>query len=287
MATINLGAIKFNWKGAYNSGTSYAVDDVVSSGGNSYVCIQAHSNQAVGNATAYWIIMSSAGSNGTDGTDVGATLANKEIAFKTNAGAVDGIPIGTAGQFLKVNSGATGYEYGAVSSDFVRIVTATGDNTAVFDLNDCFSSTYENYRILANIHVSSTTNVNIRTQNSSNSEISTGYYYLGTQNYKSSGSSGTDVKSGWNSSQWQPQESVNAEGDGYLQLIIDVSRPHVSGRTTSMQIRYGCYDGGSFRQVDSYCQERGTDTNKGIRFYVGTGNITSSSSVSVYGIKNS
>jgi RNA-binding protein YlmH len=48
MATINLGAIKFNWKGAYNSSTSYAVDDVVSSGGNSYVCIQAHSNQAVG-----------------------------------------------------------------------------------------------------------------------------------------------------------------------------------------------------------------------------------------------
>ena len=113
MATINLGAIKFNWKGAYNSGTSYAVDDVVSSGGNSYVCIQAHSNQAVGNATAYWNIMSSAGTNGTDGTDVGATLANKEIAFKTNAGAVDGIPIGTAGQVLKVNSGATGYEYGS------------------------------------------------------------------------------------------------------------------------------------------------------------------------------
>jgi len=69
MATINLGAIKFNWKGAYNSSTSYAVDDVVSSGGNSYVCIQAHSNQAVGNATAYWNIMSSAGTNGTNGTD--------------------------------------------------------------------------------------------------------------------------------------------------------------------------------------------------------------------------
>ena len=67
MATINLGAIKFNWKGAYNSSTSYAVDDVVSSGGNSYVCIQAHSNQAVGNATAYWNIMSSAGTNGTNG----------------------------------------------------------------------------------------------------------------------------------------------------------------------------------------------------------------------------
>jgi len=69
MATINLGAIKFNWKGAYNSSTTYAVDDVVSSGGNSYVCIQAHSNQAVGDATAYWNIMATKGTNGTDGAD--------------------------------------------------------------------------------------------------------------------------------------------------------------------------------------------------------------------------
>jgi len=112
MATINLGAIKFNWKGAYNSGTSYAVDDVVSSSGNSYVCIQAHSNQAVGDATAYWNIMSKAGTNGSAGDTFG--LANNEIAFKTNAGALDGIGIGTAGQSLKVNSGANGYEFGTV-----------------------------------------------------------------------------------------------------------------------------------------------------------------------------
>ena len=30
MATVNLGAIKFNWKGAFNNSTAYAVDDVVS-----------------------------------------------------------------------------------------------------------------------------------------------------------------------------------------------------------------------------------------------------------------
>jgi len=80
MATINLGAIKFNWKGAYNSGTSYAVDDVVSSGGNSYICIQAHSNQAVGNATAYWNIMSSAGTNGIDGTSVDVSKLTNDIS---------------------------------------------------------------------------------------------------------------------------------------------------------------------------------------------------------------
>ena len=90
MATINLGAIKFNWKGAYNSSTTYAVDDVVSSGGNSYVCIQAHSNQAVGNATAYWNIMSSAGTNGTDGsdgTDLSTTLtAQGDMLYRDGSG---------------------------------------------------------------------------------------------------------------------------------------------------------------------------------------------------------
>jgi hypothetical protein len=87
MATINLGAIKFNWKGAYNSSTSYAVDDVVSSGGNSYICIQAHSNQAVGDATAYWNIMSSAGTNGTNGTDLTSTLTTQgDILYRDGSG---------------------------------------------------------------------------------------------------------------------------------------------------------------------------------------------------------
>jgi hypothetical protein len=110
MATINLGAIKFNWKGAYNSSTSYAVDDVVSSGGNSYVCIQAHSNQAVGNATAYWNIMSSAGTNGTNGsngTDVGTTITTQgDILYRDGSGLAR-LPAGTANQLLKTGgSGA-------------------------------------------------------------------------------------------------------------------------------------------------------------------------------------
>ena len=101
MATINLGAIKFNWKGAYNSSTSYAVDDVVSSGGNSYVCIQAHSNQAVGNATAYWNIMSSAGTNGTNGTDLTSTLtAHGDIVYRDGSGLAK-LAAGTSGHFLK------------------------------------------------------------------------------------------------------------------------------------------------------------------------------------------
>ncbi len=110
MATINLGAIKFNWKGAYNSGTAYSIDDVVSSGGNSYVCIQAHSNQAVGNATAYWNIMSSAGTNGTDLT---STLSTRgDIVYK-GASALTRLPKGTNGYYLK--QGANDPEWAVVA----------------------------------------------------------------------------------------------------------------------------------------------------------------------------
>ena len=53
MATVNLGNIKLNWKGAYNAGTAYIIDDVVSYNGSSYVCIQASTGNLPTNTT-YW-----------------------------------------------------------------------------------------------------------------------------------------------------------------------------------------------------------------------------------------
>ena len=98
MATINLGSIKFNWKGAYNGSTAYAVDDVVSSGGNSYVCIQASTGNAVGNATAYWNIMSSAGAAGAEGGTT--TLTTRGDLLTRGASAVARLAKGTEGQVL-------------------------------------------------------------------------------------------------------------------------------------------------------------------------------------------
>ena len=46
MATVNIGNIKLNWKGAYNASTAYAIDDVVSYNGSSYVCIQVNRKSA-------------------------------------------------------------------------------------------------------------------------------------------------------------------------------------------------------------------------------------------------
>jgi hypothetical protein len=129
MATIDLGKLGFVNKGTYNNSTTYEKNDLVqfTDGGllSTYLYIDstAQSGQAPsssGTAGSRWVFFAK---GGAAGTDVAATLANKEISFKTNAGALDGIPIGSAGTFLKVNSGATGYEFGAVTSGIVQFKT--------------------------------------------------------------------------------------------------------------------------------------------------------------------
>ena len=68
MATVNLGNIKLNWKGAYNAGTAYVIDDVVSYNGSSYVCIDATTGN-LPTVTAKWNLMA-------EGGDVATTLTS-------------------------------------------------------------------------------------------------------------------------------------------------------------------------------------------------------------------
>ena len=105
MATVNLGNIKFNWKGAYNNSTAYVVDDVVSSSGSSYICILASTGNAPTNTT-YWQQMSAAGTNGADGTDLTTTLTTQgDIVYRDGSG-LQRLAAGTSGQLLQ--SGGSG-----------------------------------------------------------------------------------------------------------------------------------------------------------------------------------
>jgi hypothetical protein len=46
MAVINLGNLKFTWKGAWATNTAYARDDIVRYGANAYVCTSSHTSSA-------------------------------------------------------------------------------------------------------------------------------------------------------------------------------------------------------------------------------------------------
>ena len=112
MATVTLGNIKFNWKGPYNNSTAYVVDDVVSSGGSSYVCILASTGNAVSNGT-YWQQMSAAGTNGTDLTTTLTTQG--DIVYRDGSG-LQRLAAGTAGQFLKTGGTGANPSWGSVTS---------------------------------------------------------------------------------------------------------------------------------------------------------------------------
>lgn len=133
MATVNLGAIKFNWKGAFNNSTAYAVDDVVSSGGSSYVCILASTGNAVSNGT-YWQIMAQAGTNGTNGsngTDIGTVITTQgDILYRDGSG-LQRLAKGTAGKALVMNSAANAPEWGTVAGGKVlQVVNGIKSDTA-------------------------------------------------------------------------------------------------------------------------------------------------------------
>ena len=117
MATIDLGAIRFNWRGAYANGTAYVANDVVSFGGASYINILASTGIAV-STVANWSIMSSAG---TDGTDVAATITTQgDLLYRDGSGPAR-LAKGTGFQTLRMNTGATAPEWAAgVALDTVQ-----------------------------------------------------------------------------------------------------------------------------------------------------------------------
>ena len=54
------------WKGAWSNTTAYAVNDAVSSGGSTYICVQAHTGHQPPNTT-YWNLLAAKGDTGGQG----------------------------------------------------------------------------------------------------------------------------------------------------------------------------------------------------------------------------
>jgi hypothetical protein len=159
MATINLGSIKFKWKGTYNGATAYTVDDVVEYNGSSYICILASTGNLPTNAT-YFEQMSSAGTNGTDGTDLGTTLTTQgDIVYRDGSG-LQRLGAGTSGQVLQTNGTGANPSWNTVSSDFVKIASHTFSSSASYvDFQGCFTSDYKHYELRYTDLVTSSTSV--------------------------------------------------------------------------------------------------------------------------------
>ena len=132
MATIDLGKIKFNWRGTYAGGTAYVPDDVVyymdGSVGSSYMCVA----NTTGNAPSSGGTLHASWEYLAKGQAVSPTTTQGDLIVR-GASADERLAIGAAGKALKVNSAGNGLEYGpgggVVQTRFKTITAATSVST--------------------------------------------------------------------------------------------------------------------------------------------------------------
>ena len=134
MATVDLGKIKQVFRGTYDNSATYAPDDLVvfadGSVTSTYICTTATTGNAPssgGTAHASWAYVAK-------GQATSPTTTQGDIIVR-GASADGRLAIGSAGQFVKVNSGANGLEYGNVVTNFT--------NTAIFQYSH--NSSFRSY----------------------------------------------------------------------------------------------------------------------------------------------
>lgn len=105
-------AVGFTPRGAWSSGSTYAINDVVSLSGSSYLAIQASTNQNPSTQTAYWLVLAAKGDTGSGDVSGPASSVDSEIAlFNSTTGklikraSTTGILKGTSGVLSAATAG--------------------------------------------------------------------------------------------------------------------------------------------------------------------------------------
>ena len=291
MATVNLGAIRFNWKGAYNNGTAYVADDVVSSAGSSYICILASTGNAVSNAT-YWSQMSSAG---TDGTDIGTTITTQGDVLYRDGSGLQRLAKGTASQSLTMNSGATAPEWTTPAAGGTNgwhlINSQTATNTASFTQS---ISGYQSYAIILNEIVPDSDGMRIilRFGTASGMDSTTGYDNAGIEadNYhNSTGSYHSSMRYAGQGNEnhiWLSEYNAgNASGEGVNTMAYLLSPSSGTGYTRVFGQSAYSRGSGDLVNISFAGQRRAILAYTTIHVLCYSGNMTSGR-MSVYGIKH-
>ena len=294
MAIVNLGSIKFNWKGAYAGGTAYAVDDVVSYNGSSYVCTAASTGN-LPTDTNFWDQMSSAGTNGTDGTDLTTTLTTQgDLVYRDGSG-LQRLGAGTSGQVLQTGGTGANPSWTNVSSDFVKLIdqdiTSTVSGVSVTGWID--NSTYQGYLIrMSRIKMNAEDKFKFHWINDSGTNINTGtnYLWLTDHDYLAGGTGSTNIHS--NGGENGIQFTSNNWGTSYhknVEISVTALDLNSAGHTTLM---FQCLSRESGGQIDygdgfGYLAQNDTMSNSSAGFAIdrqGSGSFVSGN-ISVYGLK--
>lgn len=288
MATLNLGRIKPVFQGAYNNSTAYVVDDIVTFGDETFICIQASTGNATSNAS-YWTKLAA---KGTDGTDVGTTLTTQgDILYRDGSG-LQRLPIGRANQILQVNSGANALEYTAKpEGGLVHILSQTASNVASIDFihgtnGVVFDSTYRHYTIMISDFVIASDNNVFGVRFRQGGSFRNSNYDFATSGYEQSSGTHNAANVGENYGRLMVRNAGNQSNENFS-CRIDIPNPSGNRQKSAYMLGGGRGGNGTVGwMVGATINTTDNAVMDGIQVIPSTGNITSAY-ISLYGMKSS
>ena len=254
MATVNIANLSFSHKGNYDGSTAYVKNDVVyyATNGNAYIAKQNTTGNAPTNGT-YWSQFA-AGSGGI-----------------WNAG----LSLGSAGQVVKVNSGANALEFGTLSSDFVKLqeysnLSATSGGYITFDFSSLFTTDYDTYMLMARGMWNNDQGQQLRARLNIGGSLKSDNYYKQIGTYNDGNSSGGSISADrrWDVGQftivWLDDTSATYESN--MEMIFH--KPTRTDTYNKISWRADGYDNNYLYQMDCHGHYRnGTGAIQGISFY--------------------
>ncbi len=167
----------------------------------------------------------------------------------------------------------------------VQVAEASGGGTGTQAFNGCFTSTYKFYLVLASVSLDATAECNIRLQDSSNNQRSSGLYYYATmRNSQSNGSNAHDQTGSWGDDKFSIKRDILANNP-HASYRIWVFNPTDTSIKTHMQMDFHCQASGTMNQTKGSCTYDSATNDAGIRFYAESGNIKTTSQFKIFGFK--
>jgi hypothetical protein len=201
-----------------------------------------------------------------------------DIDYYTTSTAKARVAIGTAGQVLKVNSGATAPEWGSVAGGFNFISRTTFSAVSGVNIDSVFSNTYDNYIVAAIFH-DCTGTPDIQMQGRYSTTTHTANYYYGFAKVTYGGVASQVAGSA--ASQWVVASGGSGAADESGAINFNIHREassqlRITGQSFSPQVGYALSGGGWVLSTQAWT---------GLRFTPSTGNF--SGTVTVYGLAKS
>ena len=206
-----------------------------------------------------------------------------DVLYATGSTTLAKLAKGTAGQYLKMNSGATAPEWAtlSVSSDYVKLASVSS-SAAELTIDGYFSSTYKHYYVLIDTYCgTSARNFGFRYRHSGSTDSGSNYTYASNYMYRNSGGGGVGADTTWQGtyikiSNGGGSDSKRSSGHIFLANPQEAVHKNITWNMTSWNdsnTHYNYVGGGTFLSSTACTgfalqfQSDGTNTARHIGLY--------------------